>query len=259
MKALLIGDVMGKPGRKLLQQFLPEIAAGVDLVIANAENAAHGFGVTPDIADDLFAMGIHVLTSGNHIWDKSEIAGYIARESRLLRPANYTASSPGKGYGVYPLGNGLKAGVVNLQGRVFMAPCDDPFPIGMGLVERIRTETPLIFVDMHGEASSEKQAMACYLDGRVSAVFGTHTHVPTADWRILPSGTAFVTDLGMTGPYDSVIGMEKELSVRKFVDQMPLRFHVAKGNPILHAMLVEVDEHTGKAIKLEKIVRTGEE
>lgn len=258
MKALLIGDVMGKPGRKLLQRFLPEIAAGVDLVVANAENAAHGFGVTPDIADELFAMGIHVLTSGNHIWDKSEIVDYIAREKRLLRPANYAASSPGRGFGVYALGSGLKAAVVNLQGRVFMGPCDDPFYCGMATVELIRKETPLIFVDMHGEASSEKQAMGCYLDGIVSAVFGTHTHVPTADWRILPGGTAFVTDLGMTGPYDSVIGMQKELSVRKFVDQMPVRFHVAKENPILHAMLVEVDDHTGKAVAVEKIVRTGE-
>lgn len=258
MKALLIGDVMGRPGRRLLEQFLPELVSTVDLVIANAENAAHGFGVTPGIAEELFAMGIHVLTSGNHIWDKPEIGEYMTKETRLLRPANYSSSAPGRGHGVYSIGNGLKVGVVNLQGRVFMGPCDDPFPIGRQLVDRIREETPLVFVDMHGEASSEKQAMGWYLDGAVSMVFGTHTHVPTADWRILPAGAGFVTDIGMTGPYDSVIGMERQQSVQKFLNQLPTRFRVATDNPQLHAMLVTVDDHTGKAIAIEKIMKKGE-
>lgn len=259
MKALLIGDVMGKPGRKLLQKHLPELAATVDLVVANAENAAHGFGVTPNIADDLFGMGIHVLTSGNHIWDRSEIAEYISYKERLLRPANYPPSSPGKGSVVITLKSGHKIGVLNLQGRVFMPSSDDPFQIGIDLVNRIQAETRLIFVDMHGEASSEKQALGWYLDGKVSAVYGTHTHVPTADHRVLPGGTAYVTDVGMTGPYDSVIGMLKEQAIQKFLDQMPVRFSVASGNTILHAIRVEVDDTTGKAISIEKIVKKGDE
>src|SRR5205085_12483666 len=181
MKALLIADVMGKPGRKLLEDFLPMLIEQmqIDFVVANAENAAHGFGVTPETAEEMFRTGVDVLTSGNHIWDKKEIYEYIDREHRLIRPANYSGASPGRGYTMAKTRSGLKVGVINLQGRVFMAPSDDPFSLALTIVEKIERETPLIFVDIHAEASSEKQAMGWLLDGRVTAVFGSHTHVPT--------------------------------------------------------------------------------
>jgi metallophosphoesterase (TIGR00282 family) len=261
MNVLLIGDVMGKPGRQLLEMFLPSLIQEyqLDFIIANAENIAHGFGVTPDTADQLFRTGVDVLTSGNHIWDRKEVFEYITREGRLLRPANYAPNIPGKGFTITQNRSGHKVGVLNLQGRIFMGPSEDPFAIGMQIVERIRKETPVIFVDMHGEASSEKQAMGWYLDGKVSAVFGTHTHVPTADQRILPAGTAYVTDVGMSGPYDSVIGMDKEQVIQKFLDQMPTRFQVAKENPIFHAVLVQVDPENGHATHIERISRKGEQ
>ena len=261
MNVLLIGDVIGKSGRHLLEMFLPPLIQehNLDFIVANAENIAHGFGVTPDTADQLFRTGADVLTSGNHIWDKKEILEYISKENRLLRPANYPTNVPGKGYTIATSKSGHKVGVVNLQGRVFMGPSDDPFAIGMQLVERIRRETPIIFVDMHGEASSEKQAMGWYLDGKVTAVFGTHTHVPTADERILSAGTAYVTDIGMSGPYDSVIGIDKDQIVQKFLDQMPTRFEVAKENPIFQAMLVRCNPETGHAFHIERITRKGEE
>jgi 2',3'-cyclic-nucleotide 2'-phosphodiesterase len=260
MNVLLIGDVIGKPGRQLLEMFLPSLIQehNLDFIIANAENIAHGFGVTPDTADQLYRTGVNILTSGNHIWDKKEILEYISKENRLLRPANYPANVPGKGFAITESRNGHKIGVVNLQGRIFMPPCDDPFAIGMQIVERIRRETPIIFVDMHGEASSEKQAMGWYLDGKVSAVYGTHTHVPTADERVLPAGTAYVTDIGMSGPYDSVIGNDKDQIVQKFLDQMPTRFEVAKENPILQAMLVRVNPENGHATHMERVTRKGE-
>jgi metallophosphoesterase (TIGR00282 family) len=260
MKVLLIGDIIGKPGRQMLEMFLPSLIEehNLDLVIANAENAAHGFGVTPDTADHLYRTGVDILTSGNHIWDKKEVFEYISKESRLLRPANYPPNVPGKGYAITLTRSGRKAGVINLQGRIFMGPSDDPFAAGMQLVDKIRRETPIIFVDMHGEASSEKQAMGWYLDGKVTAVYGTHTHVPTSDLRILSSGTAYVTDIGMTGPYDSVIGIDKDQIIQKFLDQMPTRFEVAKENPILEAILVQLDPETGHALKIERITRKGE-
>lgn len=260
MKVLLIGDVMGRPGRELVETHLPSLIEEfqLDFVVANAENAAHGFGVTPDIADELLRMGIDVLTSGNHIWDRKEILEYISADSRLLRPANFPAASPGRGWLIASSRSGRKVAVTNLQGRIFMAPSDDPFAVGMRIVEHLRKETPIILVDMHGEATSEKQAMGWYLDGRVTAVFGTHTHVPTADHRILPEGTAFVTDVGMTGPYDSIIGMDKDQIIQKFLDQMPSRFQVARGNPVLEAMLVEVDPQTGRGLSIHRITRKGE-
>ncbi len=260
MNVLLVGDVIGKPGRQLLEMFLPALIQEhqLDLIIANGENAAHGFGITEETADQLYRTGVDILTSGNHIWDKKEILEYISKESRLLRPANYPANVPGKGYTITRTRSGLKAGVINLQGRIFMGPSDDPFAIGMQIVERIRKETPIIFVDMHGEASSEKQAMGWYLDGKVTAVFGTHTHVPTADLRILPAGTAYVTDIGMSGPYDSVIGIDKDQIVQKFLDQMPTRFEVAKENPILETVLVRLNPENGHAISMERITRKGE-
>ena len=260
MNVLLIGDVVGKPGRQLLEMFLPSLIQELELdfIIANAENVAHGFGVTGETADQLYRTGVNILTSGNHIWDKKEIFEYISKESRLLRPANYPPTVPGKGFAITESKRGRKVGVVNLQGRVFMGPSDDPFSMGMQIVERIRRETPIIFVDMHGEASSEKQAMGWFLDGKVTAVYGTHTHVPTADQRILPAGTAYVTDIGMTGPYDSVIGVDKDQIIQKFLDQIPTRFEVAKENPILQSMLVRLDADNGHAISIERITRRGE-
>jgi metallophosphoesterase (TIGR00282 family) len=255
MKVLLIADIVAKAGRKMVEMHLPFLIQQhqLEFVVANAENVAHGFGVTPETADELLRYGVDILTSGNHIWDKKEIIEYMRGESRLIRPANYPALSPGKGYAIVPSRSGRKIGVVNLQGRVFMGPSEDPFRIGLQIVEQIRKETPIILVDMHGEASSEKQAMGWFLDGKVSVVFGSHTHVPTADQRILPSGTAYVTDIGMTGPYDSVIGVDKDQIIQKFLDQMPVRFEPARENPILQAMLVDIDETTGNAQSIHRI------
>jgi metallophosphoesterase (TIGR00282 family) len=261
MNILLIADVVAKAGRQLLEMFIPSLIQeySLDFVVANAENLAHGMGVTPETADEMFRAGVDVLTSGNHIWDKKEILEYLSGNSHLLRPANYPPYSPGKGFIIAQSRSGQKIGVINLQGRVFMPPTDDPFRIGMEIVERIRKETPLILVDMHGEASSEKQAMGWYLDGKVTAVYGSHTHVPTADQRILSSGTAYVTDVGMTGPYDSIIGMEKEAIIQKFLDQMPTRFQPAKGNPIFEAVLVEADPKSGHAISIKRVTRKKED
>lgn len=251
----MIGDVFAKPGRLLLKKYLPGLIEKhhLEFVVANAENASHGVGVTPDIARDLFDIGIDVLTSGNHIWDKKDIIEFIKQENRLLRPANYPAAAPGKGHIIISGKNGSRVGVINLQGRIFMGPSDDPFRIGMEIVDQMRKETQLIVVDMHGEASSEKQAMGWFLDGKVTAVCGTHTHVPTADQRLLPGGTAYVTDIGMTGPYDSIIGMDKDSILRKFQDQMPTRFEPASENPILQAILVNADPQTGKAYSIERV------
>lgn len=257
----MIGDIVAKPGRKLVEMHLPSLIAQhkLDFVVANVENIAHGFGVTPETADELLRMGADVLTSGNHIWDKKEIIEYIQTENRLLRPANYPKVAPGRGHVVVRNRKGLKVGVLNVQGRIFMGPSEDPFSIAQELVDQMRKETPLIFVDMHGEASSEKQAMGWFLDGKVTAVCGTHTHVPTADQRILPAGTAYVTDIGMTGPYDSIIGVEKEQIIQKFIDQIPTRFEPAKENPILQSMLIEVDENTGLAQTIQRITVRGED
>jgi metallophosphoesterase (TIGR00282 family) len=257
----MIGDIVAKPGRKLVEMHLPSLIEQhkLDFVVANVENIAHGFGVTPETADELLRMGADVLTSGNHIWDKKEIIEYIQSENRLLRPANYPKVAPGKGHVIVRNRKGLKVGVLNVQGRIFMGPSDDPFSIAQDLVEQMRKETPLIFVDMHGEASSEKQAMGWFLDGKVTAVCGTHTHVPTADQRILPGGTAYVTDIGMTGPYDSIIGVEKEQIIQKFLDQIPTRFEPAKENPILQSMLIEVDENSGLAQTIQRITVRGED
>jgi metallophosphoesterase (TIGR00282 family) len=257
----MIGDIVAKPGRKLVEMHLPSLIEQhkLDFVVANVENIAHGFGVTPETADELLRMGADVLTSGNHIWDKKEIIEYIQSENRLLRPANYPKIAPGKGHVIVRNRKGIKVGVLNVQGRIFMGPSEDPFSIAQELVDQMRKETPLILVDMHGEASSEKQAMGWFLDGKVTAVCGTHTHVPTADQRILPGGTAYVTDIGMTGPYDSIIGVEKEQIIQKFLDQIPTRFEPAKENPILQSMLIEVDENSGLAQRIQRITVRGED
>lgn len=259
MKLLVIGDVVGRPGRNMVRDHVKSIRRerGIDLVVANVENAAAGFGLTADIAEEFFSWGVDVLTSGNHIYDKKEIIEYIAQTARLLRPANYPPQSPGSGLFLGRTSKGIPCAVINLQGRIFMPPSDCPFQTVDSLLEKIPAEIKVRVVDMHGEATSEKQAMGWYLDGKVSAVVGTHTHVPTADECVLPQGTAFLCDIGMTGPYDSVIGVEKELIIQKFIDQMPRRFETASGDPRLRAVLIDVDETTGRSRSIERIVIRG--
>src|SRR5687767_15896991 len=255
MRILFIGDVVGKPGRELLRKGLRRLVDhfGVEFVIANVENAAAGFGVTKDIGDTIVEWGVDVMTSGNHIWDKKEALEYIAGEPRLLRPANYPAGVPGRGSYVARTGDGREVGVINVMGRVFMTPIDDPFAVVLREIEAIRHKTRFIVVDFHAEATSEKVAMGWHLDGKVALVVGTHTHVQTADERILPNGTAYLTDAGMTGPHDSIIGMETEPSLARFLTAMPSRFEPATGNPRLNGIVVEADEKTGRALAVTRI------
>jgi metallophosphoesterase (TIGR00282 family) len=255
MRLLFIGDVFGKPGRRLIQQKLHGLIhqLRIDFCVANAENAAAGFGITPEIADELFQSEIDLLTSGNHIWDKRAIVPYLNEQPRLLRPHNYPTSAPGTGIYIGNARCGVRVGVLNIQGRVFMPTLDCPFTVGDAAVERIRKETPVIVVDFHAEATSEKQAFAWYLDGRVSAVVGTHTHVQTADERLLPRGTAYITDLGMTGPYDSVIGSIPDLALERFIRQMPVRLEPANANPRLCGAVIEIDDRTGRALSIERV------
>ena len=265
MNILFVGDVFGSPGRHIVREHLAQLVEthAVDLLILNGENAAGGFGITPSIAEELFDLGAHVITTGNHIWDKKEIFDYMAvpadsheRGRRILRPANYAAGTPG--FGVYEgtLGNGTKYAVMNLQGRVFMSSCDDPFRKADDLLDQIAKNSGanVILLDIHGEASSEKMALGWYLDGRVTAVFGTHTHVPTADERILHHGTAYQTDVGMCGPFDSVIGVETELVLKRFLTGMPGKFEAAKGNPKMCATLIGCDGGTGRAQSIQRIM-----
>jgi hypothetical protein len=255
MRILFIGDIVGKPGRELIRRGLQGLVEhhGADLVIANAENAAAGFGVTRDIGEALLGWGVDVMTSGNHIWDKKEVFEYIAAQPRLLRPANYPAGVPGRGSYVAQTGDGRAVGVVNVMGRVFMLNIDDPFAVVLREIEAIRHRTRIIIVDMHAEATSEKIAMGWHLDGKVTLVVGTHTHVQTADERLLPNGTAYLTDAGMTGPHDSIIGMEKEPSLARFLNAMPSRFEPATGNPRLNGVIVDADERTGRATAITRI------
>jgi len=262
LRILFVGDVFGSAGRRIVREHLPHVITerGVDLTIVNAENAAGGFGLTPAIADDLFELGAHVLTTGNHVWDKRELIDYIQsvpadshdRPRRIIRPANYVAGTPG--YGVYEgmLPGGQTYAVINLQGRVFMASSDDPFRAADNILKTIKAR--VIIVDFHAEATSEKVAMGWYLDGRITAVIGTHTHVPTADNRVLPGGTAYQTDVGMSGPYDSVIGVEKEQVLHKFLTGMPAKFDAAKGDPRMAALLVECDGITGRATSTQRLL-----
>lgn len=255
MNILLIGDVVGRPGRELVRKGLRALIEvhGVDFVIANAENAAAGFGVTKDIGDALLEYGIDVMTSGNHIWDKKEVIDYIKAEPRLLRPANYPAGVPGRGSSVADTGDGRAVGVINVMGRVFMLPIDDPFAVVLREIDAIRHRTRVIIVDFHAEATSEKIAMGWHLDGRVTAIIGTHTHVQTADERILPKGTACLTDVGMTGPHDSIIGMEVAPSLARFLNGMPTKFEPATGNARLNGVIVEADDRTGLAKRIVRI------
>ena len=255
VKLLFIGDVIGKPGREALSRELHRIVDRhmVDLVIANGENAAGGFGLTEETAQDLFKCGVQMITSGNHIWDKKDALDYIKREERIVRPANYPEGTPGKGATIVKTPGGIKVGVLNLEGRVFMNNLDCPFRCADREIAKLREETPIIFVDFHAEATSEKAALGWYLDGRVSAVIGTHTHVQTADERILTAGTAYMTDAGMTGAFDSVIGVKKEEAILKFVSQRPSKFEVAKKDIRINGVVIEVDEKTGLALNVERI------
>lgn len=265
MNILFVGDVFGSAGRHIVREHLPHVLEtnSVDLLIINGENAAGGFGITPAIAEDLFDLGAHVITTGNHVWDKREIfeymtvpAGSDVRGRRILRPANYAASTPGYGLFQGMLPTGQKYAVINLQGRVFMSSCDDPFRKADELLDQIARESgaKVIFIDLHGEATSEKAALAWYLDGRVTALLGTHTHIPTADERILPGGTAFQTDVGMSGPYDSVIGVEVEQVLQRFLTGMPGKFEPAKGNPKMCATLINCDGATGRAHGIQRMM-----
>ena len=255
MNIFFIGDIVGRPGREMVRKGLRGLIEhyGVDLVIANAENSAAGFGITREIGETLLEYGVDVMTSGNHIWDKKEAIDYIATEPRLLRPANYPAGVPGRGSYVAQTGDGRAVGVINVMGRVFMLQIDDPFAIVQREIEAIRHRTRVIIVDFHAEATSEKVAMGWHLDGKVSAVFGTHTHVQTADERILPGGTAYLTDAGMTGPHDGIIGMDREGSLARFLNAMPSRFEPATANPRLNGVVVDVDDKTGRASRVTRV------
>jgi 2',3'-cyclic-nucleotide 2'-phosphodiesterase len=248
MNLLFIGDIFGSPGRHIVADHLADIKAtnAIDLTIANAENAAGGFGLTPSIAQDLFALGIDVITTGNHVWDKKELFDYLDRQPRLLRPANYP-DAPGKGSVVVRTKSGIDCAVINLQGRVYMPSTDCPFRKADQILAELDPAVQVKFVDFHAEVTSEKMAMGWYLDGRVSAVVGTHTHIPTADTRVLPGGTAYQTDCGMTGPYGSVIGVETEIILRRFLTAMPVRMEASKHCPELHAVIADIDETTGRA------------
>ena len=255
MRILFIGDIVGSPGRRIVQQRLADILVQqqVELAIANCENAASGFGITPRLVEELLAAGVEVLSSGNHVWDRKEILDYFPHQPRLLRPANYPAEAPGGGLYLGTAKNGVGYAVLNLQGRVFMPSIDCPFRTADRELARVPAEVKVVVVDMHAETTSEKQAMGWYLDGRVSAVVGTHTHVVTADEQILPKGTAYITDVGMTGPHDSVIGMDKQGILRRFLDALPVRFEVADGNVQMNTVLLAIDPASGRARSIERI------
>jgi 2',3'-cyclic-nucleotide 2'-phosphodiesterase len=262
LRILFVGDVFGQAGRRIVNEHLSPLIEqrNVDLVVVNAENAAGGFGVTPGIADELFDQGAHVITTGNHVWDKREIIEYMQsvaadshdRPRRVLRPANYVSGTPGHGFYEGELPSGQKYAVIDLQGRTFMASQEDPFRMADALLQKIQAK--VILVDFHAEATSEKVALGWYLDGRVTAVIGTHTHVPTADERVLPGGTAYQTDVGMSGPFDSVIGVEKDQIINRFLTGMPGKFEAAKGDPRMCAVLIECDGATGKARSIQRIM-----
>jgi hypothetical protein len=255
MKILFIGDIVGSPGREAIKKLLPELKKehSLDFVIANAENAAGGSGITAKVADELFGYGINVFTSGDHIWKKKDIFEIINQEERILRPLNFPSGAPGRGFNVYKTKDGRSLGVININGRVFMDALECPFRAALSAQQQISKQTNIIIVDIHAEATSEKIALGWYLDGKVSAVLGTHTHIQTADERILPQGTAYLTDAGMTGPYDSVIGRKIEDVLERFLTSIPIRFEVATENIQLHGAVVDIDENTGKARSIVRI------
>lgn len=244
MRVLFIGDIVGSPGRQIVLDRLADLVAPrqIDLVIANGENAASGFGITPRLAQELLNTDIAVLSGGNHSWDRKEILEFMPYEPRLLRPANFPEGSPGSGLYLGVAKNGARYAVMNLQGRVFLPAIDDPFRKADELLASLPPDVRFVLVDMHAETTSEKVAMGWYLDGRVTAVVGTHTHVATADERVLPQGTAYITDVGMTGPHDGVIGMDRQGIIKKFIDGLPARFEVAQGDVQMNAVLIETDD-----------------
>jgi 2',3'-cyclic-nucleotide 2'-phosphodiesterase len=261
VRILFIGDIFGKPGREIARRAVPALIEqrDIDFVIANVENSAAGFGVTGDIADTILSYGVDVMTTGNHVWDKKEVLDYFPRQPKLLRPANFPAGVPGRGSYLARTRSGEPVGVINLMGRIFMAPLDDPFAAALREIEHLRDRTRIIIVDFHGEATSEKVAMGWHLDGRVTAVFGTHTHVQTADERILPKGTACLTDVGMTGPHDSIIGVTIDAALGRFLNGMPTRFEAATGIGRLNAVIVTTDLATGKATSIERLNMSAQE
>ena len=259
MNILFIGDIFGAPGRRIVADHLHDIIQTnhIDLAIANVENAAGGFGVTPAIAEDLLALGLDALTTGNHVWDKREIFDYLARQPKLLRPANYM-EGPGSGLYVCRARNGAQCAVMNLQGRTYMPLTDDPFRKADQLLASLDPAIKVRFLDLHAEVTSEKIAMGWYLDGRISAIIGTHTHVPTADTRILPGGTAYQTDCGMTGPYRSVIGVQTDIVIQRFMTGLPVRMEAAREGAELHSVIIDVDEETGKARSVRRHAINGD-
>ncbi|SMO55860.1 TIGR00282 family metallophosphoesterase [Melghirimyces algeriensis] len=253
MRLLMVGDIVGSPGRKALKENLPKIKRShhPDAIVVNGENAAEGRGITRSISREFFGMGVDCITLGNHAWDKQEIFDFIDSEHRLVRPANYPKGTPGRGYSLCRVGK-KNLVVVNLMGRSFLSNLDCPFRTADAILDQLEG-TPFILVDIHAETTSEKQALAWYLDGRVSAVIGTHTHVQTADERILPKGTAYLTDVGMVGPYDAILGMNKDLVLKKFLTQLPVRFEVGMGRTQFNAVLLECDSQTGKAVQINRV------
>ncbi len=258
MKVLFIGDIVGKNGRQTAKNLLPNLVSRykLDLVIANGENIAGGFGITEKTAGELFDSGVNIITTGNHVWDKKEAVPYIAKEMRILRPLNYPPDVPGSGSILLTLPNKEKAGIINISGRVFMNTLDCPFRAGKSEVEKLKQETNIIIIDFHAEATSEKIAFGYYMDGKASAVIGTHTHVQTADEKILPEGTAYITDVGMTGPQISVIGIEKEQILQRFLTQMPRKYDVAGGKGLLSAVVIEIDDKSGKTVAIQRLQLT---
>jgi metallophosphoesterase (TIGR00282 family) len=252
---LFVADIFGSPGRRAVRDLLPELVSsmGIDFLVANVENAAAGFGVTKDIVAELKTLGVECMTSGNHIWDRREVLPLLDEEPLLLRPHNYPPGVPGSGSRVFRTRAGVPVGVLNLMGRVFMNAIECPFRVADREIAALREQAKVILVDFHAEATAEKIALCWHLDGRVSAVIGTHTHVQTADERIFPNGTGYITDAGMTGPHDSVIGVQKELAIRKFLTQMPVRFEPASGDLKLHGVHLEVDESTGRCRHIERV------
>ena len=254
MRILFIGDIVGAPGRRIVGDRLADLVSNekIDLVIANGENAASGFGITPRLTEELLGYGIEVLSGGNHIWDRKEILDFIPHEPRLLRPANFPEGAPGAGVYSGTARNGTPYAVICVQGRVMMAANDCPFRVVERELAKLPAAVKIILVDIHAEATSEKQAMGWFLDGRVSVVVGTHTHVATADERVLPKGTAYITDVGMTGPHESIIGMEKEPIIKRFLDGIPTRFEVASGDLQMNAVVIEADPKSGRASSIAR-------
>jgi hypothetical protein len=262
VKLLFIGDIVGQPGRNAVKELLPKLREqhALDFVIANGENSAGGSGITPKTAEEIFSAGVDVITSGDHLWDQKEVMELLANEKRFLRPLNYPPGMPGHGSGVFEVQSPkskvqrpLSIAILNLQGRTFMPPMEHPFLLAAEEVKRLRERTRIIFVDFHAEATSEKIAFARFLDGQVSAVVGTHTHVQTADEQIFPGGTAYLSDAGFTGPHESVLGREIEPVIKRFLTGMPQRFEVAKNNVLLHGAVIEIDDASGKALKIQRV------